>query len=160
MDCFERLEAYFQANQAPFGTQHHPVAYTARDVATSEHVSGALIAKVVMVVADDKPVMLVLLASRRIDEPLVAAVLGARDVRLATEDELAGTFPDCEVGAMPPFGNLYGLPVYVDTRLAEDDTIIFQAGSHSETMSLKYVDFERLVKPTVARLVTRELTRH
>jgi Ala-tRNA(Pro) deacylase len=88
-------------------------------------------------------------ASYRIDLMHVGAVIGARSVYLAGEGELAVTFPDCEVGAMPPFGNLYNLPVYVDRSLAEDETIVVQAGTHTDTISLKYADFARLVKPTV-----------
>ena len=77
-------------------------------------------------------------------------VLGAEEARLAEEEEFEGAFPDCEVGAMPPFGNLYDLPVYVEEALAEDETIFFRAGTHTDTMSVRYVDFEQLVEPTVA----------
>jgi Ala-tRNA(Pro) deacylase len=107
-------------------------------------------AKVVVVQADDKMVMLALPASYRVYESKLAAVLGSREVRIAREDEFASAFPDCEVGAMPPFGNLYGVPVVVDRSLVEDDTIVVQAGTHTDTLSLKYADFARLVKPTVA----------
>jgi Ala-tRNA(Pro) deacylase len=117
-------------------------------------------AKVVMVVADGKLAMLVLPASRRVDEERAAAALDANEVRLASEEELASTFPDAEVGAMPPFGNLYGIPVYVDDELAEDETITFQAGMHTWTIALKYADFERLVGPTVADLALHPLARH
>ena len=82
-------------------------------------------------------------------------MLGAQDVRLAREDEFASSFPDCEVGAMPPFGNLYGVPVIVDRALAEDDTIVIQAGTHTDTLSLKYSDFARLVEPTLAEFARR-----
>ena len=81
-----------------------------------------------------------------------AAALGAKEVHLAQEQEFAATFPDCQVGAMPPFGNLYNVPVYVDKPLADDDMIVVRAGTHTDTISLKYADFERLVKPTVADL--------
>jgi Ala-tRNA(Pro) deacylase len=94
--------------------------------------------------------MLALPAPHRADLNKAAVALGAREVRLAHEEEFAAAFPDCEVGAMPPFGNLYDLPVYVDNALAEDETIIFSAGTHTDTISMKYADFERLVKPTVA----------
>jgi Ala-tRNA(Pro) deacylase len=150
MTCKDRLEAHLRDNQVPYQTQHHPTAFTAQAVAESAHISGQLLAKVVMVVADGQMVMLVLPAAHRVDVAHTAAVLDAREVRLAEESELAATFVDCEVGAMPPFGNLYGLPVYVDQTLAADETIFFQAGTHTDTMSLTFADFERLVKPNVA----------
>lgn len=150
MNCFERLQAYLRENQVPFQVQHHPTAYTAQEVAASEHVPGKLMAKTVIVFADGKTVMLVLPATQRVDLEKATAVLGAEDVRLAEEREFAAAFPDCDVGAMPPFGNLYDLPVWVDPSLAEDEWFVFRAGSHTDTMSLKYADFERLVKPAVA----------
>lgn len=103
-----------------------------------------------MVVADNKLVLLALPAPYRVDLAKVGAILGAQEVNLAEEDEFAHTFPDCEVGAMPPFGNLYGLPVYVDKALAEDEVIVLQAGTHTDTISLRYADFARLVNPAVA----------
>jgi Ala-tRNA(Pro) deacylase len=150
MTCKDRLEAYLRENQVPYQTQHHPTAFTAQAVAEREHISGKLLAKVVMVVADGDMIMLVLPAANRVDVAQAAAILGAREVRLADESEFAATFSDCEVGAMPPFGNLYGLPMYVDKTLAADETIFFQAGTHTDTMSLKFADFERLAKPNVA----------
>lgn len=150
MNSKDKLEAYLRDSKVPFQVQHHPVAYTAQEIAASEHVPGKMLAKVVMVLADGKMVMLALPAPYRVDLAKVSAILGAKEVRLAHEEEFAAAFPDCEVGAMPPFGNLYGLPVYVDKALAEDETIVFQAGTHTDTISMNYADFERLVKPTVA----------
>src|SRR5262245_28893711 len=150
MTCNDRLEAYLRDNQVTFETQRHPTAFTAQAVAQSEHIPGRLLAKVVMVVADGELAMLVLPATNRVDVSHVAVLLDAQSVRLADEAEFADTFSDCEVGAMPPFGNLYGVPVYVDRALAEDDIIFYQAGTHTDTMSMKYADFARLVKPTVA----------
>ncbi|MCL4535831.1 MAG: YbaK/EbsC family protein [Bacteroidetes bacterium] len=155
MNCRERLEAYLRENEVPYQLQHHPTAYTAQEVAAREHVPGKMLAKVVIVFADTKMVMLALTAPQQVDLERVKGMLGAREVRLAREAEFAAAFPDCEVGAMPPFGNLYGVPVYVDRRLAEDETIMFQIGTHTDTMSLKYADFERLVKPKVS-----EFARH
>ena len=129
MGCKEDLENYLTEHHVPFERQQHPVAYTAQEVASSEHVPGELVAKVVMVMADDRLVMAVLPAPHRLDLAKTKTSLGAEDVRLAREDEFEPAFPDCEVGAMPPFGNLYGLPVWVDTALAEDETIIYQAGT-------------------------------
>jgi Ala-tRNA(Pro) deacylase len=104
---------------------------------------------VVVTFADEKLVMLVLPSSERVYLPSAAQALGAREVRLAEEGEFAHLFPDCSIGAMPPFGNLHNVPVYADRLLAENETIYFQIGTHTETMSLRYADFERLVKPTV-----------
>lgn len=150
MTCRERLERYLRAEGAPFGVHAHPPAFTAQAVVEHEHIPAQLMAKVVVVVADGELVMLVLPASRRVDLALVSALLGAREVRLATEAELAAAFPDCEPGAMPPFGTLYGVPVYVDRTLTTDRTIFFQVGTHTLAFSVAYADFARLVAPGVA----------
>ncbi len=151
----ERLEAYLRDNKVPFEVHHHPLAYTAQAVAQTEHVPGKMVCKVVMAFADDHMVMLALPASYRVDLAKAAAAVGARDLRLAHEDEFATAFPDCEVGAMPPFGNLYGLPVYVDSALAEDERIIFQACTHTDTVAMAYVDYARTAKPKVADIASK-----
>jgi Ala-tRNA(Pro) deacylase len=92
-----------------------------------------------------------------VDIEKASTALRAGEVRLAQEGEFEDTFPDCEVGAMPPFGNLYEVPVYVEEALAEDETIVFRAGTHTDTMSVRYADFERLVEPTVAEFAARRL---
>jgi Ala-tRNA(Pro) deacylase len=145
------LEDYLRENRIPFETQHHPRAVTAQEVAASEHVPGKMLAKTVMVLADREMVMLALPASYQVDLGKAATALGVKEVRLAEEEEFEDTFPDCEIGAMPPFGNLYGVPVYVDETLAEDETIVFRSGTHTDTMSVSYADFERLVEPTIAK---------
>ena len=155
MTCQERLESYLRSSQVPFQLQHHPLAYTAQEVAAAKYVPGKLVAKVVMVQADGRPAMLALPAPLRVDLAQAATTLGAREVRLAEEEEFAGTFPDCEVRAMPPFGNLYGVPVYVDRALTEDEEIVFAAGTHTDTMRLRYADFARLVQPTVGAFAHR-----
>jgi Ala-tRNA(Pro) deacylase len=109
-----------------------------------------MVAKVVMVYDGDKLAMLALPAPYRVKLDEAAKMMGAKDVRLAREEEFGPAFPDCEVGAEPPLGNLYDLPVYVDKSLAEDETIVFQAGTHTDTISMSYADFERLVEPKVA----------
>ncbi len=151
MECRDRLENYLRENRVPFEEQHHPRAVTAQEVAASEHVPGRMLAKTVMVLADGEMVMLVLPAPYQVDPEKAAGELGAKEVHLAGEERFGDTFPDCEVGAMPPFGNLYGVPVYVDEALAEDETVVFRAGTHTDTMSVRYADLERLVGPTVAR---------
>jgi Ala-tRNA(Pro) deacylase len=150
--CRERLEAFFIDHGVPFAEQHHPSAYTAQEVAACDHVSGRILAKVVMVQADGRLAMLVVPATRKVDLEKAAAVLGADEVRLAHEDEFAGAFPDCEAGAMPPLGNLYGFRVHVDRALAENLNLVFQAGTHRETIGMRFDDFERLVHPVLADL--------
>ena len=148
MKCKERLEAYLRENSVPYETRHHPLAYTAQEIAAAEHIPGKMLAKVVLIRADERMVMLAMPAPSRVNFDGLKALLGAREVRLAREEEFADLFPDCEVGAMPAFGNLYGVPVYVDKALAEDEKIIMQAGTHRDTIALAYADFRRLVKPT------------
>jgi Ala-tRNA(Pro) deacylase len=149
MECRERLENYLRSEGVQFEELRHPVAYTAQEVAAVEHVSGRYVAKVVMAIASGKPVMLVLPANMRVDLDKARDSLGLADLRLATEQEFAGIFADCEVGAMPPMGNLYGVPVYVDKALTGDPEIVFQAGTHTDTIKVRYRDFERLACPEV-----------
>jgi Ala-tRNA(Pro) deacylase len=156
VDCKDRLEAYLREKQVTFDVRHHPRAITAQEVAASEHVPGKMLAKTVMVLADGKMVMLALPAPYQVDVDKAGKVLGG-EVRLAKEEEFENTFPDCEVGAMPPFGNLYEVPVYVEAALADDETIVFRAGTHTDTMSLSYADFERLVEPTISEFAASRL---
>jgi Ala-tRNA(Pro) deacylase len=155
MECRDRLENYLRENRVPFEEQHHPRAVSAQEVAATEHVPGRMLAKTVMVLGDGEMAMLALPATYQVDLEKAAAALGVDEVRLAQEEEFKDTFLDCEVGAMPPFGNLYGVPVYVEKTLAEDETIVFRSGSHTETMSVGYSDFEQLVEPTVAVFALR-----
>jgi len=149
MNAKERLEDYLRRHDVPYQVQHHPRMVTAHEVALSEHIPADLLAKVVMVLADGKLVMLVLPASERVYLPQVARVLGASEVRLAEEREFALRFFDCEIGAMPPFGNLFGVPMYFDSMLAAEETIFFQACTHTDTISIKTQDLIRLAKPTI-----------
>lgn len=152
----DRLEAYLRWNEVPYLLKHHPKAYTAKGVAYSEHISGWLMAKVVMVVADGKMVMTVLTANHLVDLNKLAHILGARVVRLAGEAEFEEIFPDCEPGAMPPFGNLYDLPVYVEHSLAREEYIVFQAGTHKDTIRMTFSSYAHLVKPVIADFKTTE----
>lgn len=147
--CRERLISYFQQHGVAYSTTAHPTAYTAQEVAAVEHVPGKLVAKVVMAVASRGPLMLVLPATQRVDVEALREALGDADAHLAHENEFADLFPDCEVGAMPPFGNLYNVSVVVDRSLSEDPVIVFRDGSHRETMQIAYADYERLVGPEV-----------
>jgi Ala-tRNA(Pro) deacylase len=152
MSCKDKLEAYLRENGVPFEIHHHPPAYTAQRVAEAEHISGKMMVKVVMAFADGKMVMLAVPAPKHVSLTKAAEAIGAKEVRLAHEYEFAAAFPDCDVGAMPPFVNLYGIPVYADVELAQDESIVFNAGTHEDTIQMKYADFERLVKPTQRRL--------
>ncbi len=154
MDCKAKLEKYFRDNGVEFKAMTHPTAYTAQDVAAAQKVKGKQVAKVVMALADGKAVMLVMPASYRTDFSKLKGVLKAKEGRLAKEEEFSGLFPDCDTGAMPPFGNMYNVPVYVDRSLTEDPEIVFQAGSHRDTMKITYQDYARLAQPIVADFAT------
>ncbi|MCH7962364.1 MAG: YbaK/EbsC family protein [Bacteroidetes bacterium] len=125
----------------------HSSAFTAQEIAASAHISGKELAKTVMIKIDGKMAMAVLPASYKISFDDLKEVLGVEKVRLAYEQEFMDKFPDCEVGAMPPFGNLYGMEVYVAESLADDEEIAFNACSHTELIRMNYIDFEELVKP-------------
>src|SRR3970040_1504428 len=117
--CRQRLERYFRESRVAYQSMSHSTAYTAQEVAAAQHVPGKQVAKVVMVKAGEALVMAVLPAPYRVDLEKLAAAAGAKGARLTREEEFEGIFPDCEVGAMPPFGNLYQVPVYVDASLTE-----------------------------------------
>ena len=149
MKCRERLEQYLQENDVPFEVMAHSQAYTMQEVAAVLHVPGKQGAKVVMVKADGEMAMLAIPAPYRLDFAKLRALLSAKEVSLAKEEEFADLFADCATGAMPPFGNLYDLPVYVDRALAEEANIVFRVGTHRHTMKVAYADFARLAQPTV-----------
>lgn len=151
--CKERVEGYLEEHGVAFQSQSHPsVAFTAQEVAHLEHIPGKLVAKVVMAFADDRLVMFVLPAPYWVDLERAAAGLDSSFVRLATEEEFGPYFPDCELGAMPPFGNLYGVPVYVDRSLAEDRTIFFQSGTHRDIIEMEFADFLRLTEAAIVEV--------
>lgn len=145
-----RLQEYLDANRVRYEVLGHREAFTAPEVAHALHVSGKMFAKVVIVKADDRFVMVVLPSNWQIDFERLRHVLGARQVRLASEAEFKGLFPDCQIGTTPPFGNLYEIPVYVDQLLAEDEEIVFEAGTHFGAIKLRYRDFADLVHPILA----------
>ena len=152
MYLLSRVKEYLDKQNVPYAHHVHRTAYTAQEVAAEEHIPGKMMAKTVIVKAGDQLAMVVLPASARLDLEALRRMVGNKEARLASELEFTGAFPDCEVGAMPPFGNLYGIPVYVDSVLAQDDEIAFNAGTHQDSIHMKYADFARLVKPTVASL--------
>ncbi len=152
-----KLKQFLDENHIKYVTMRHSPAYTAQEIAASAHVSGRELAKTVMIKVDGKMSMAVLPASFHVDFDQLKGVLGNVKVQLATETEFKDLFPDCELGAMPPFGNLYDLNVYVAASLAEDEEIAFNAGSHTELIRLAYRDFERLVKPKVLRFAVQNV---
>ena len=133
----------------------HSLAYTAQEIAASAHVTGKELAKTVIVKIDDKMAMAVLPASYKENFDLLKKAARASKVQLASEQQFRDMFPEREVGAMPPFGNLYGMEVFVDESLSQDEEIAFNAGSHTELIKLAYRDFERLVKPKAAKFAAR-----
>ena len=148
----QKLKQYLDSQRIKCVAITHSLAFTAMEVAQSAHIPGRELAKTVMVKLDGKMAMAVLPSLRKVDLNLLRESVGAQEAQLATETEFKSLFPDCETGAMPPFGNLYGLDVYVSPSLAEDDQIAFNAGSHIEVMKLAYKDFDRLVKPRAVRM--------
>jgi Ala-tRNA(Pro) deacylase len=149
-----KLKAFLDSRGIRYVSIKHSMAFTAAEVAESAHVKGRDFAKTVIVRIDGAMAMVVLPASRRIVLHDLREMLGTDHIRLATEAEFKDAFPDCEVGAMPPFGNLYGMPVYVAATLADETEIAFNAGTHTEVIKLAYEDFEQLVNPTVLDFVT------
>ncbi len=153
MPILKKLKEALDEAKISYEVYHHPLAYTAQEVATAQHLSGKEMAKVVMLKVDGNLLMGVIAASQKINLTVAKASLGVKEARLASEEEFSERFPECEIGAMPPFGNLFGLSVFVDPALEKDEYIYFNAGNHTETVRLKYQDFARLVKPQRARLV-------
>jgi len=150
-----KLKQFLDDHQIRYVSIRHSPAYTAQEIAASAHISGREVAKPVMVKLDDSMAMAVLRATDMLDLQRLRQLAACKKAVLASEDEFARMFPDCEAGAMPALGNLYGLPVYVDRALARDEHIAFNAGTHAELIQMDYEDFHRLVQPTVADLASR-----
>ena len=148
----QKLQDYLDQNEIRYVTISHSPAYTAQRIAELTRIPGKELAKTVIVKIDDKFAMAVLPASRRVNLRHMQEAIGADDVTLSSEEEFRELFPDCEVGAMPPFGNLYDMGVYVAEQLTEDDEIAFNSGTHSELVQMSYRDFANLVTPQVVAL--------
>ena len=148
----KRLQEFLDNHGVKYVTIRHSPAYTAQEIAQSAHIRGQDLAKTVMVKIDGKMAMAVLPASQKVDLELLREAAGAKKVELAREAEFRERFPRCEAGAMPPFGNLYGMDVYVAEALTADKQIAFNAGSHTELIKTAYEDFERLVQPKLVKL--------
>jgi Ala-tRNA(Pro) deacylase len=150
-----KLKEFLETHDVAYDTVAHSTAFTTQEAAAAAHIRGKEVAKTVMVKVDGDMAMVVLAAPDRVDLQRVKKVTGAHEVELAGEDEFRDLFPTCEPGAMPPFGNLWDMKVFVDQRLREDERIAFAAGTHKELVRLPYGDFERLVQPVVAELAHR-----
>jgi Ala-tRNA(Pro) deacylase len=150
-----KLRAFLDENGIKYLSIRHSPAFTAQEIAASAHIPGKELAKAVVVRLDDELALAVLPASYRVDFELLRAVSGAKHVDLAGEEEFRDRFAGCELGAMPPFGSLFGMQTYVADVLAEDEEIAFNAGSHTELVQMAYADFERLAKPKVMHFAAR-----
>lgn len=146
----KKLKEYLEKEQIAFEIAEHPLAYTATEIAGSQHVPGKQMVKSVIVNANGSFIMCVLPAIYLLDFEKLKSVIGTNDLRLADEDDIEKLFPDYEVGAEPPFGHLYGLRVYSEKLLEEDEEIVFNAGTHTDVVRIKYADYKRLVKPVIA----------
>ena len=149
-----KIKEFLDENKVKYVIIKHSPAYTSQEIAASAHISGKELAKAVMVKIDGQMAMAVLPASYKISFDHLKEALNTKKIRLAYEQEFIDNFPDCEVGAMPPFGNLYDMNVYVAESLAEDEEIAFNACTHTELIKMKYSDFEKLVKPTRIKFST------
>jgi Ala-tRNA(Pro) deacylase len=149
-----RLKEFLDSHNIKYVVISHSVAYTAQGIAALTHISGKELAKTVIVKLDGSLAMAVLPASSQVDLSRLKAVTGATIVGLASEPEFKDKFPDCQTGAMPPFGNLYDMPVFADESLTRDKEIAFNSGTHLELVRMAWDDFQRLVKPQMARFAT------
>jgi len=152
MAVLKKLQDFLDQSGVAYTHTVHPLAYTAREVASAEHIPAQEMAKVVVFLGEGGYRMVVLSASKVVDFQELRALLGFSHARLATEKELSQLFPDCDLGAMPPFGNLYNMPVHLDSSLLADENIAFNAGTHRDVIHLSLADFRRLVHPEVVSL--------
>jgi Ala-tRNA(Pro) deacylase len=150
----KKLKDYLDKNNIEYITIRHSLAFNAQQIAATTHIPGKELAKTVMVKIDGKMAMAVLPASYLVNLELLKELTGAKTLALANEMEFKHLFPECEIGAMPPFGNLYDMEVYVAESLAEDKEIAFNAGTHVELIRMSFTDFERLVQPVVLAFST------
>jgi len=151
----QKLKEYLDSREVPYESITHPETFTAQRTAEAVHVKGKEMAKVVVVSVDGTMAMVVLPADRHVDLKKVKKATGARTIALATEDEFQARFPGCDVGAMPPFGNLYDMMVFEDRELVEDEMIAFNAGTHTEVIKLAYQAYQDAVQPVIGDFAQR-----
>lgn len=155
MAVIPSVQEFLRHSNVDYTVFRHPMAFTAQEEAAYAHVPGRDWAKVVACFADGKPILAVVAADRHIDLVALARLANADDIRLAREDELDWLFPDCERGAMPPFGPMYRQAVYVDASLTREPCMVFNAGTHADAVSMRYQDFAALTHPTVGHFTMR-----
>jgi len=146
-----KLQEYLDSQRVKYVSIKHSPAFTAQEIAASAHIPGRDVAKVVVVKLDGAMALVVLPATKMVRMNHLKAEMGVEEVEIASEQEFKGRFPDCEVGAMPPFGNLYDMDTLVEEALARDHEIAFNAGTHTELIRMAYEDFDRLVRPRVLK---------
>lgn len=144
-----RVIEFLDKSAVRYETSDHSPSFTAQQMAAAEHEPGKYVAKPVIIKADGKYIMCVLAACYKIDLGVLKSQLGAKSVELAEEKDIGTIFEDCELGAEPPFGNLYDLPVVMDKALEKDDHITFQAGTHEKAIRISMEDYRKLVEPKV-----------
>ncbi|TAK91622.1 MAG: YbaK/EbsC family protein [Verrucomicrobia bacterium] len=150
----KKLKEFLDQNRVKYVCIVHSQTFTAQEVAASAHVPGKAMAKVVIVDLDGQMAMAVLPANRKVVLQDLRELTGSDQARFASEEQFKARFPDCEIGAMPPFGNLYGMEVYAAESLADNEEIAFNAGSHTEVIKMRFADFEQLVRPMVVAFTT------
>lgn len=160
MPLVEELRRLFDSHHIPYSLTSHRTAFRASEVASAEHLPAWEVAKTVVVFADGKYHMVVVPADRYVDMNELQYALDLKHIRLAAETELAKLFPDCELGAMPPLGIIFGLPTYLDSELANEAMITFNAGTHHECVHMRMTDFRKLTKPTVVSLTRVQAAGH
>ena len=146
-----RIRDYLHSQDVPYEQVHHSQAFTAQETAHSLHISGKRCAKAVVLDGDGKLVMAVIPASNRLNLQELRATLEVNRLEMLPESELAKGFPDCDLGAIPPFGNLYGIDLWVDRTVSDGEEIVICAGTHEDCLRMKYSDFSKLTKPRLAR---------
>lgn len=144
-----KLKEFLDLNNIRYITIQHSPAYTAQEIAATAHIHGKELAKTVMINKDGKLAMAVLPANYHVDVEALKKATGAKSLTIATEQEFKDVFPECEIGAMPPFGNLYGVETFVDESLSKSKDIVFNAGTHTELIRISYQDFISLVQPKI-----------
>ena len=154
-----RLREYLDSHNIRYLIFSHSLAYTAQGIAALMHISGKELAKTVIVRIDGDLAMAVVPASRHVDLSLLKRAVGAQAVELASEQEFKDKFPDCEAGAMPPFGNLYGMAVYADESLTSNEEITFNAGTHRDLLRMDWADLVRLVEPRIIQITKARVTK-
>jgi len=151
----KRLKEFLDKKGISYTMLQHEEAFTAQEIAALSHTPGKERVKVVILISDERYFMVALPASYRIDLEKLKGILKVENLRLSTEEEFGKLFPDCEIGAMPPFGNLYDIDTYVDETLSECETIVFLAGSHKESIKMGYKDYTEAVRPKMAQFAVK-----